>query len=119
MTTPTPRRAARAVRAVAPALLGALLLTGCTAQGLLEDGEEPGPELGVLEAWLLFAGVPLLILVLTALPVFAAAKRRSRYRPSQGWEHQPMWFGGPDDPESAVGSAPAQQSGRGGASASW
>ena len=96
-----------------------LLLTGCVAQGVLEDGEEPGEEIGVLEGWLVFGGIPLVILVLTAIPIFAAARKKSRYRPSQGWDHQPLWFAGPDDPESAVRSAPTEQSGRGGASASW
>jgi hypothetical protein len=96
-----------------------LLLTGCVAQGVLEDGEEPGEEIGVLEGWLVFGGIPLLILVLTAIPIFASARKKSRYRPSQGWDHQPLWFAGPADPEAAVSSAPTEQPGRGGASASW
>lgn len=96
-----------------------LLLTGCVAQGVLEDGEEPGEEIGLVEGWLVFGGIPLLILVLTAIPIFVSARKKSRYRPSEGWDHQPMWFAGPEDPEAAVTSASPDQPGRGGASAGW
>lgn len=117
MTARTLRHAARTATGL---LLTAPVLVMTALPALaLEDGEEPAPSLPLAVNILLYLGIPVLIFVLAAIPIFASARKKSRYRPAEGWDHQPLWFAGPDDPEAAVSSASPEQSGRGGASASW
>ena len=113
--------ARQASRAVAGLLLTApLLVLAALPAAAVADGEEPGNALPLGTSLLVFVGIPLLIMVLTAVPIFAGASRRkSRYRPNEGWNQQPMWFAGPDDPEAAVSAADLKQPGRGGSSGSW
>ena len=108
-------------RAAAGLLLTAPFLVLSAAPALaVADGEEPGDPLPLGTSLLVFVGIPLLIMALTAVPIFAGASRKkSRYRPAEGWNAQPMWFAGPDDPEAAVSGADPKQAGRGGASGSW
>ena len=116
----TARTSRRAARTAAGLLTTASVLVLTAAPALaLDDGEEPADPLPLGTSLLLLLVVPLLIMVLTALPIFAAARRKSRYRPAEGWNHQPMWFAGPADPEAAVSAASPDQPGRGGASATW
>jgi hypothetical protein len=47
----------------------------------------------VVETLLVFVGAPLAIVVLLALLIFLPAGRtRTRYRPGQPWEHEPVWY---------------------------
>jgi hypothetical protein len=46
------------------------------------------------ETILVFAGIPLAIIAVMALLIFAPAarNRRPRYKPGQPWEHAPVWY---------------------------
>ncbi len=50
--------------------------------------------MSTLHAILLFVGVPLLIFVAITLLVMAPSLAKGpRYRPGQGWDAEPEWFG--------------------------
>jgi hypothetical protein len=106
-----------ALAAVATAAL--VLLPAAAASANLDDGQEPGSGLGVLETLLVFVGIPVLLFVVIALLVSAPTMARGpRYRPGLGWWSAPVWFNGPDDADRAVRQATATTGG-GGASARW
>ena len=85
----------------------------------LDDGEEPGPSLSLLNTLLLFVGIPVLVFAVIWVLVTASARSRGpRYRPGLDWWAAPVWFNGPDDVDNAVRSA-AETTGGGGASARW
>jgi hypothetical protein len=47
----------------------------------------------VAEALLVFAGIPLaIVVVLALLTLKPGANRRPRYKPGQAWDHAPLWF---------------------------
>ena len=47
----------------------------------------------VAETILVFAGVPLaIILLLAALVFLPGGRKRSRYKSGQPWEHAPVWY---------------------------
>ena len=49
--------------------------------------------MSVVETLLVFAAAPLaVILLLAALVYLPAGRKRSRYRPGQPWEHEPVWY---------------------------
>ena len=50
--------------------------------------------MNVAEALLIFAGIPLAIIVVLALLIYVPAgrNRRPRYKPGQPWEHAPVWY---------------------------
>lgn len=76
------------------------------AAAVLGDGEVPAPPLGLGRTLLVFVGAPLaLMLGITLLVMMSGALRQPRYRPTQGWQHRPLWFGGPADPRSALAAA--------------
>jgi hypothetical protein len=115
------RFAARAI-VVASATLVPLLVTAAPAIAKVkpDDGEVPGPSLGLGNTLLLFVVTPIVVfLVVAGLALLPSALSRPRYRPGKPWDHRPRWIGGPASwqPESAV---PASEStARGGASAEW
>lgn len=54
-----------------------------------------GPPLSALDALLIFAGIPLLVIVGVALLVYAPGwVNGPRYRPGQPWDAKREWFGG-------------------------
>lgn len=54
-----------------------------------------GPSLSTLDALLIFAGIPLLVILVVSLLVFAPSwVNGPRYRPGQPWEARSEWFGG-------------------------
>ncbi|MEJ7629045.1 MAG: hypothetical protein WKF54_05580 [Nocardioidaceae bacterium] len=96
-----------------------------------------GPPLSTLNALLIFAGIPLLVILVVSLLVFAPSwVNGPRYRPGQPWDARSEWFGGAvpaqppagmievagrsgaDDDSSARPSRRADE-GSGGASAGW
>lgn len=115
-------RLLRTTRLVAvPALVLALpLLAGAPAYAVnVDDGGQSGSGLSVLQTVGLFVGAPAaLFAVITLLVLAPSMARGPRYRPGVGWWAAPVWFNGPDDPDSAVRAAVATESG-GGASARW
>jgi hypothetical protein len=108
--------------AVRSALVGAtvaLVLLPAPVLADVDDGSEGGGGLSVLETLFWFVGVPLGLFLLIALLVSAPSMARGpRYRPGLGWWSAPVWFNGPDSPDSAVRNA-APTTGSGGASARW
>jgi hypothetical protein len=109
-------------RRIATVLVGAavpLLLTAPAFAGL-DDGEVPGDSLGAGLVILYYVVIPLAIFgVIAFFSALPSMLRRPRYRPGRPWKHDPLWFGAPDDPDSAVADARPGASGRGGASAEW
>ncbi|GAC1326185.1 MAG: hypothetical protein NVSMB13_10650 [Mycobacteriales bacterium] len=103
--------------------LTAAVATGLGGTALAADsggGNPPGYSTGT--ALLVFVAAPLaLFIVISALALVGSGGRggrRERYRPDRGWDREPVWVGGPDDPTGAIeGVTPA--SGTGGASGSW
>ena len=108
-----------ALRAAA-VLTGALLPLVAAAPALaLGDGEIPAHE-GIWKTLGLFVATPLLaFLLICALVVLPGMLRAPRYRPGKPWHHDPLWFGGPDDPAQALSGARPGATSKGGASAEW
>ncbi len=110
------RRFVRAVVATA-AIAAVGLSAGCTTT---KEAGQNYPSLGVGMTILLFVIVPLAIFgtiaLLAALP---SLLKRPRYRPGRPWDHDPLWFAGPDNPEQAISRARPGATGKGGASAEW
>jgi hypothetical protein len=86
------------------------------------------PSLSTLQALLLFAGSTILIIaVITMLVMAPSLAKGPRYRPSQQWDADAVWFGAvpaSSSPHAAIEAAPADSAPRlkddsGGASASW
>ena len=47
----------------------------------------------VVETILVFAGIPLAIILVMALLIFVpGGRKRSRYKSGQPWEHAPIWY---------------------------
>ena len=47
----------------------------------------------VVETLLVFVGAPLAVVVLLALLVYLpGGRKRTRYRPGQPWDHEPVWY---------------------------
>ena len=47
----------------------------------------------VVETILVFAGIPLAIILLLALLIFVpGGRKRARYKSGQSWEHAPIWY---------------------------
>jgi hypothetical protein len=87
-----------------------------------DDGDDPGPQLNVLQSLLLYIGAPLgLFLLISLLVVAPSIARGPRYRPGLSWWAEPVWFGGPaGSPADAptLSSVEPTRDG-GGASARW
>jgi hypothetical protein len=85
-----------------------------------DDGEVPGPALGIGQTLLLFVVIPVgAFLLIAGLALLPSALSRPRYRPGKPWDHEPRWVGGPADVFPAVTAAAAEPTARGGASAEW
>lgn len=99
-------------------MLAALLAFAAPAYAL-DDGEAPGAPLGTGLVILYYVVIPLgVFLVIAFFSTLPAMLRRPRYRPGRPWQHDPLWFNGPEDPDQAVAAARAGAS-KGGASAEW
>jgi hypothetical protein len=62
-------------------------------------------SLSTLEALLIFAGIPLLVVgVVTLLVMAPSLAKGPRYRPTEDWDAESEWFGGPA--EGAAGELP-------------
>ena len=112
------RRAARLTAVVTGVLMPVLLSTPALAG--LDDGEQPGKGISAGELIVVYILIPLAIFaVIALLATLPSALRRPRYRPGRPWQHDPLWFNGPDDPDKALVGARPGATARGGASAEW
>jgi hypothetical protein len=115
-------RIARRLTVIALCTVVPILVTAGPALAKVkpDDGEMPGPSLGLRNTILLFVVVPLgAFLLISALALLPSTLSRPRYRPGKPWDHQPRWIGGPQNPESVGATPPAEPTARGGASAEW
>ena len=97
-----------------------VLLAATPALAKLDDGEVRGKSLGAGLVILYYVVIPLAIFgVIAFFAVLPSMLRRPRYRPGRPWNYDPLWFSGPDDPDSALSSARPGATARGGASAEW
>jgi hypothetical protein len=111
----------RRLPAVASCTAGLLLATAAPALAStkMDDGQDTGPGLSVIETLLWFVVLPVgLFVVIAILATLPSMSRGPRYRPGLGWWAAPVWFNGPDDADTAVRTATATTGG-GGASARW
>ena len=118
----TPRRSFRRAARLTAVVTGALLPLLVVAPALagLDDGEQPGKGISAGEVILIYVLIPLGIFAVIALfSTLPSMLRRPRYRPGRPWQHDPMWFNGPDDPDKALVGARPGATARGGASAEW
>jgi hypothetical protein len=46
----------------------------------------------VAETLLVYAGIPLAIILVIVLLNMRGARRRARYRPGQAWDYPPVWY---------------------------
>lgn len=107
--------------ATVAALAIGVLLAGSPAYAAthVDDGQDRGGGLSVIQTLLIFVGIPAAMFVIIVLLVSAPSMARGpRYRPGLGWWAAPVWFNGPDDADTAVRTATATTAG-GGASARW
>jgi hypothetical protein len=96
------------------------LLLATPAFAARGDGEVGGDSISFGTAALIYVGIPIgLFLLITLLTVTPSLLRRPRYRPGRAWNYEPLWFAGPDDPDTALRSARPHATSRGGASAEW
>ena len=88
------------------------------------------PSMSTLEALLVFAGIPLLVVGVVSLLVMAPSLAKGpRYRPTEEWEADSEWFGAPAEVEDADAkgrreldegaSSSSSSTETGGASARW
>jgi hypothetical protein len=118
----TTRRSLRRVARLTALATGALipLLIAAPALAGLDDGEQPGKGLGIGEVVAIYVLIPLgIFAVIALLAILPSMLRRPRYRPGRPWQHDPLWFNGPDDPDRALVGARPGATARGGASAEW
>jgi hypothetical protein len=106
--------------------LSVLLAAPVNAATHPDDGADPGSGLTGLQTVLIFVVTPLAIVaVISLLASVPSMARGPRYRPGLGWWAAPVWFNGPDDPDSALRAIEAQPAEQlaplsaGGASARW
>ena len=118
---PGRRFVARAAFIVA-GLGGTFVATTAPAFAIGEIGD-PGHRLSWVQTVLIYIGIPVAAAaVITFLVYLPSMVRGPRYRPGRAWTAGSVWFGGPEDPETALAEAktlpPATVEG-GGASARW
>jgi hypothetical protein len=86
-------------------------------------GEDAGPGLTVVETIGLFVLIPLGVVALVYILVFAFSAHGPRYRPGIAWQGPPRWWGAPRSDDAAQLEARVESAtpleGAGGARAHW
>lgn len=114
-----PRRTARRLLTAGTAAVISIAMTAGPALAN-DDGEVHGKSLGAGLTIAIYVLIPLgAFLVIAFFAALPSMLRRPRYRPGRPWKHAPLWFAGPDDPDTALQSARPGATARGGASAEW
>ena len=84
------------------------------------EGAEPGAGLSPAQTALLYAVIPLgVILLIAATVLLPGSVRTNRYRPAKGWAADAVWVSGPVDAAAAIEAADRGDMQRGGARGSW
>lgn len=106
--------------AAAGVTLPLLLATPALASVQNLDDGEIGQHIGIWTVIGEFIAVPIIATALiVSMVVLPQMLRAPRYRPGRPWTYAPIWFGGPDDPEGALGRARVGSTARGGTHAEW
>jgi len=114
------RRTVRRLLTAGAAALTTVVVTASPALAKLDDGERLGKGLGAGLTIAIYVLIPLgAFLVIAFFSALPSMLKRPRYRPGRPWKHAPLWFAGPDDPDTALQKARPGASARGGASAEW
>lgn len=114
------RRTGRRLLTVGASALTTVLVTAGPAFARTDDGERLGKPLGTGLTIAIYVLIPLgAFLVIAFFASLPSMLKRPRYRPGRPWKHAPLWFAGPDDPDTALQKARPGASARGGASAEW
>jgi hypothetical protein len=115
------RTVARVAAVTAGALVPILVSAGPAMAGLKpNDGEVPGPSLGLGMTILLFVVIPIgAFLVIGGLALLPSALNKPRYRPGKPWDHEAVWIGGPAEGQPELSATGYQPTAQGGASAEW
>jgi hypothetical protein len=96
------------------------LVLAATPALALDDGEVKGSSLGAGLVILYYVVIPVgAFAVIAFFALLPSMLRRPRYRPGRAWTYDPLWFGGPDQPDEALAAARPGATGKGGASAEW
>ena len=97
-----------------------ILVVADPALAKLDDGEKHAKPLTAGQVILIYVVVPVgAFLVIAFFAVLPSLLRRPRYRPGRPWNHDPLWFAGPDDTDRALAGARPGVTAKGGASAEW
>ena len=76
--------------------------------------------MNVAETILVFAGIPLAIIAVMALLIFApGGRKRPRYKSGQPWEHAPIWYEPHPDGPAGHGAHAAIEAGSAGNAGTW
>ncbi len=119
VTSRRPRAVLARVSVVAAAVPGLLVAASPAYAVNRQDGDQPGPGISTAEGLLTYVALPIGLFLVVALLVYAPSIARGpRYRPGLSWFAAPVWFNGPDNPESAVSAVETTRA-AGGASARW
>ena len=97
----------------------ALLAAPAWADSVPTTSYDAGPGLTVTQTIGLFVGIPALVIGTVYVLVYSLTGRRGpRYPVGAPWSGAAQWFGGPEDPQSALMHAEPTREG-GGARAQW
>lgn len=99
---------------------GALVLaaSGPAGADVPEGWDTPDP-VDPTQALLLLGGVPLLLIVVITLLVFASGRRHGERVPATGHATEDHWFGGPRQGTAELSAPTEDDSATGGTSARW
>jgi len=115
-TPPLVRRAALVLPA--SAVLGLVGLAGPASAAVPEGWSNP-PDVPVLHALLILAGIPLLLFAVITLLVYLPSLLRGEGRRRSGGTVETQWFGGPRKGTSELPAPDNDESKAGGASGRW
>jgi hypothetical protein len=61
----------------------------------------------VYQTVLIYAGIPLLVVLLLAVGTLPGGRKRPRWKSGQAWEHEPVWYEPHPDAATATGGGDA------------
>lgn len=110
----------RLVPRLAAMMTGLLLPFVASAPAWALDNGEIPDHMSTWDIVLIYVLAPVGgVLLITAVVALPSLLRRPRYRPGRPWAYEPLWFGGPEDPEGALVAGRGARTAKGGASGDW